>query len=104
MFETKKIGVEQVKEMLDNKEEVVLVDVRSAEEFAKGHIEGAVNVPLQKLSYEVEDVIEDKEAMIILYCESGRRAMQAALILEELAYNNVYDMGGILGWPYQVIK
>lgn len=104
MFETKKISVEQVKEMIEKDEKVVLLDVRSEEEFAEGHIDGAINIPLQKLSYEVEYEIEDKEEMIILYCRSGVRTIQAAMILEELGYTNVHDMGGIISWPYKIIK
>lgn len=104
MFDTKKIDCERVKEMLDEGEAFILLDVRSEEEFAEGHIEGAINIPLQRLAYEVEYEIEARESMIVLYCRSGVRTLQAAMILDELDYTNVYDMGGIMSWPYEIIN
>lgn len=104
MFDTTKIECKRVKEMLDECEEFILLDVRSEEEFAEGHIEGAINIPLQKLAYEVEYEIEDRDVMIVLYCRSGVRTIKAAMILNELDYTKIYDMGGILSWPYEIIR
>lgn len=102
MFTHKKVTAAEVKEMLDKGKDFVLLDVRTKEEFADGHIKGAINIPLQVLENEVTTEIEDKEAMIVLYCRSGVRTLQADCILGELGYDNVYDMGGILSWPYEI--
>lgn len=99
-----RISVEQVKADLEAGKDFVLLDVRTKEEFREGHIEGAVNVPLPYLAYQIEDEVLDKDQKIVLYCRSGVRTLTAAEILKELEYTNVYDMGGILSWPYEVVK
>ena len=99
-----KISVEQVKADLEAREDFVLLDVRTKEEFREGHIEGAVNIPLPYLAYQIEEEVSDKDQKIVLYCRSGVRTLTAAEILKELEYTNVYDMGGILSWPYDIVK
>jgi rhodanese-related sulfurtransferase len=49
-------------------------------------------------------MIPDKEAKIVVYCRSGRRSAEAAKVLKELGYKNVYDLGGINSWPYETIS
>ena len=98
-----RISVEQVREDLESGKDFVLLDVRSKDEFREGHIEGAVNIPLQVLDYEVENEIPEKDQIIVLYCRSGVRTLTAAEILKDLDYTEVYDMGGIISWPYEVV-
>lgn len=98
-----RISVEQVREDLESGKDFVLLDVRSKDEFREGHIEGAVNIPLQVLAYEVENEIPEKDQIIVLYCRSGVRTLTAAEILKDLDYTEVYDMGGIISWPYEVV-
>lgn len=98
-----KISVEQVKEDLQSGKDFVLLDVRTKEEFREGHIEGALNIPLANLAYQIEEEVTDKDQEIVLYCRSGVRTLTAAEILRELEYTKVYDMGGILSWPYEVV-
>ena len=98
-----KISVKEVKNIVDNSNfylDVLIVDVRSVEEFESGHIQGAINVPLNDIS-ENEMFLNKK---IILYCQSGRRSEKAALLLEKLGYKNILDMGGIQDWPYELVK
>lgn len=104
MEELRTISVEQVKEDLEEGREFVLLDVRTPEEYEEGHIEGAINIPLKNLSYDVENEIEDKETMIYLYCRSGVRVITAGQILQDLGYENVYNMGGIISWPYEIVR
>lgn len=103
MEELKSISVEQVKADLDEGKEFILLDVRTPEEYEAGHIEGALNIPLQKLAYDVEDEIPDKDELIYLYCRSGVRVITAGQILYDLGYENVYNMGGIISWPYEIV-
>ncbi len=99
-----KISVEQVKKDLDEGKDFILLDVRTKEEFREGHIEGAINIPVQVLAYEAENELLEKDQVIVLYCRSGVRTITAAEILKELDYTEVYDMGGILSWPYEVVN
>lgn len=98
-----RISVEQVKEDLDEGKDFILLDIRSKEEFREGHIEGAINIPLQFLAYEAENELLEKDQTIVLYCRSGVRTLTAAEILKQLDYTEVYDMGGIHSWPYEIV-
>ena len=73
----------------------VLIDVRSAEEFASGHLQGAVNIPHDRIAEEIGAVAADKTARIILYCRSGRRADTALNALKAIGYENVSNYGGL---------
>ena len=73
----------------------VLIDVRSAEEFASGHLQGAVNIPHDRIVEEIGSVAPDKSARIILYCRSGRRADTALNALKSAGYENVSNYGGL---------
>ena len=73
--------------------EHLLVDVRTPEEFASGHIAGAVNIPLQELPDRLSEIPTDKA--VVVYCRSGNRSAQASNILTSNNYTNIYDMGGI---------
>ena len=73
----------------------VLIDVRSAEEFASGHLQGAVNIPHDRIVEEIGAVAPDKSARIILYCRSGRRAETALNALKSAGYENVSNYGGL---------
>jgi rhodanese-related sulfurtransferase len=78
----------------------VLIDVRENEEFAAGHIPGAVHVPRSYLESRIEGAVPDHDAHVILYCQSGNRSAWAAHTLRELlGYEKVEHMtGGITLW------
>ena len=76
-------------------ETTVLIDVRSAEEYASGHLRGAVNIPHDRIADEIGSVAADKSARIILYCRSGRRADTALNTLKAIGYENVSNYGGL---------
>lgn len=69
-----------------------LLDVRTPDEFAEGHVPGAVNVPVQVLAERLAQVPKDRE--VVVYCESGRRAARAATLLREQGYTQVTEMQG----------
>ena len=83
---------------------ITVVDVRREDEYAEGHIEGAMLLPLDVLVSLAEDKLPDKSATILVYCRSGNRSAKAALQLAGLGYENVYDFGGMIDWPYKVTK
>ena len=79
--------------------ETTIIDVRSLEEYESGHIKGAINIPVDTIKLEkLEQVIPSKDNNIIVYCRSGNRSRQAAQILIDLGYTNIYDLGGISNW------
>lgn len=94
----------EAKERLDSKEDLILLDVRTKEEYEAGHIEGSILIPVDIIEAEAEGILQDKEKPIIVYCRSGKRSMAAANILVKLGYENVYNLGGINDWPYETIS
>ena len=74
----------------------LLIDVRTPEEFASGHIEGAVNIPVEEMAGRLDEIPGDTP--IVVYCRSGNRSATAARILTEAGYAPVYDLGGIQDW------
>lgn len=99
-----KITAEEGKTMLDENQEIILLDVRTASEYNEGHIENALLLPLDQIESKASETIPDKDAVYIIYCRSGNRSNQAANLLKDLGYTNLYDMGGIIDWPYAVVK
>ena len=77
----------------------LLLDVRTPEEFASGHIAGAVNISLQSLPQRLETLPKDQP--IVLYCRSGNRSNQAAQIMARAGFTQLYDLGGIIDWRAQ---
>lgn len=79
------------------------VDVREASEYATGHIPNAILLPLGSIRRKAAAVLPDKQAAYIVYCRSGRRSAIAMRELKALGYQNLYDLGGILDWPYKTV-
>jgi rhodanese-related sulfurtransferase len=98
------INAEVAMEMIASGDEFILVDVRTQEEYDEGHIEGALLLPLDQLETLSEEQLTDKDATILVYCRSGSRSAQASKILVDLGYQNVYDFGGIIDWPGEIVK
>lgn len=82
--------------------EIIIVDVRTKEEFQSGHIQGAIHCNLETLSKEAPKVLKDKNAHYFVYCQSGYRSSQAEMQLNMMGYNNVDNLGGIMSWPYDL--
>ena len=80
----------------------VAVDVREPDEFAVGHIPGAKLLPLGSVRARAAEVLPEKDAPWLIYCRTGRRSADAVQKLESLGYTNLYDLGGILSWPYEI--
>lgn len=97
----KKISVEEAKEIIDS-EDVIILDVRTPEEYNSGHIENSVLLPVTEIPEKAVEFLPDKEAKILVYCRSGNRSETAAKDLINMGYTNVYDFGGINSWPYEI--
>lgn len=85
----------------------LILDVRTPQEFSKGHIEGAINIPHTELSGRLSEITEDKSDEIVVHCRSGVRAGIAEKILTSAGYNQLKDLEGhilkwhALGYPLQ---
>ena len=90
-------GVQEYK----NAAGAVLLDVRSPQEYREGHIPGSQNVPLQQLD-KVEEVTENKDTVLYVYCHSGARSRQAVSLLNHMGYTNVHNIGGIAAYSGKV--
>lgn len=87
----------------ENAPGAVLLDVRTPEEYAGGHIKGSRNLPLQNI-VNVEDVLEDKSVPVYLYCQSGARSRRAAAFMEKIGYTDVHNIGGLAGYQGELEK
>lgn len=103
--ERKMISYEDVNAIIENYENlenVYIIDVREEDEFESGHLINSYNIPLSRLD-DIENENISKDSKIIIYCRSGNRSKTAQERLNSLGYTNVYDMGGIVNWPYDVV-
>ena len=81
----------------------ILLDVRTPEEYSQGHIKGSRNLPLQEIT-KAEEILEDKDAPVYLYCQSGARSRRAAGFLEKIGYRDVHNIGGLAGYKGELEK
>lgn len=106
--EVKEAGYTQIpqdlaKEMMRADDSLVVVDVRTQEEFDGGHIPGAICVPNESIVDAQPEELPDLEQTILVYCRSGRRSKEAAQKLADMGYTNVYEFGGIIDWTGEVV-
>jgi len=99
-----KITYEEAKQIMNDGEAFILIDVRTEEEFKTNRIEGAVLIPNYEIKERASVELPDKDARILIYCRSGRRSAQAAKDLINMDYTNVFDFGGIIDWPYGTVS
>src|SRR5512145_733473 len=88
------LSVQAAYDQMAKTEGEFFVDVRTPEEWATGHAEGATLIPLQEFSTRAPNELSDKEAKIYLICRSGNRSGQAAQILLDMGYTHVYNIDG----------
>ena len=98
------ITPEEAKKIMDSDEEHIILDTREQDEFDEGHIPGATLIPYTEIENKAEEMLPDKDKLILVYCRSGRRSKIAAESLAKLGYTNVKEFGGIIDWPYEVEK
>lgn len=84
------------------KEDIYLLDVRSKEEYEEGHIPHAHLIPVTLLSSQLPPIA--KQQPIFVYCRSGQRANNAKRILQDAGYEAVFNIGGVISWPYELTK
>ncbi len=95
--EYQQISQEEAKKLMST-EECIILDVRTAAEFGEKHIVGAINIDHEEISEKAESMLPDKNALILVYCRTGRRSKIAAQTLADMGYTNVKEFGGIEDW------
>lgn len=100
----RQISMDEAIEAMATEEDYIILDVRTAEEFAEKHIPGAVCVPNETISSSDIPELPDKEQLILVYCRSGNRSRQAAQKLADMGYTNVAEFGGIIDWPGETVS
>lgn len=100
--EPKHIKQDEAQAMIASSPDVIILDVRTPEEYEKKHIPGALLLPIDDLRADDFSKLPDKNSMILVYCWTGRRAEDAAKILVEHGYKHVYEFGGLVDWTGEV--
>ena len=100
----KQITMSEAVKMMETEKNYIILDVRRADEFAEGHIPGAINVANEDIGTEKIPELPDKSQMILVYCRSGRRSKEASEKLVKLGYTNIVEFGGILDWKGEIEK
>jgi len=99
----RQISQQDAQAMMQSESGYVIVDVRRADEFASGHIPGAINIPNESIDKTQPAELPDLDQLIMVYCRSGRRSKQAAEKLADMGYTNIVEFGGINTWPGEVV-
>ena len=98
------IPQDEAKRIMDEESDYIIVDAREQSEYDEGHIKGAIVIPYTEIEQKAEEMLPDKEQLILVYCRSGRRSKIAAQSLANMGYTNVKEFGGIIDWQYEIVK
>ena len=99
----RQVTTEEAVNIMQTEENYVILDVRTAQEFASGHIPGAALLPNETIGTEDIPPLPDKDQLILVYCRSGNRSKQAAEKLAQLGYTNIVEFGGINSWTGEIV-
>ena len=102
--EYRRITADEAQVLMQQTQDYLILDVRSPEEFAQGHIPHAINIPMDRFGEAPPKELPDKAQKIFVYCRSGARSQQAAQKLADMGYTNIVEMGGINNWHGDVVK
>lgn len=103
MQKYKTISSIDAKKIIDT-EDVFILDVRTYEEYDESHIYNSILVPVDDIEIKIETIIPNKSKKILIYCRSGKRSKIAAEKMINLGYKNVFDFGGIIDWPFEIVQ
>ena len=99
----RQITMDEAVDMMAQESDYIILDVRRPDEFAAGHIPGAINVANESIGTDDVPELPDKNQLIMVYCRSGRRSKEAAEKLVKLGYTNIVEFGGILDWKGEIV-
>ena len=96
------ITAQEAKQIMDSDDGYIILDTRTQAEYDEGHIPGAIVISHDEIEEKAEQLLPDKDQLLLVYCRSGRRSKLAAEALVKLGYTNIKEFGGIIDWPYEV--
>ena len=99
----RQITMDEAVSMMAEESGYIILDVRRPDEFAAGHIPGAINVPNEIIGTSEIPELPDKDQLIMVYCRSGRRSKEASEKLVKLGYTNIVEFGGINDWKGDIV-
>ena len=100
----RQISMDEAVKMMRDEKNYIILDVRRPDEYAEGHIPGAINVPNEEIGTAEIAELPDKLQLILVYCRSGRRSKEASEKLVKLGYTNIVEFGGILEYKGEIEK
>ena len=100
----RQITMVEAVELMEKEENYLILDVRTQQEYAAGHIPGAIVIPNETIGTEEIAQLPDKDQLIMVYCRSGNRSKQASDKLVKLGYTNIVEFGGINSWPGETVS
>ncbi len=100
----RQISMDEAVTMMRDEKNYIILDVRRPDEYAQGHIPGAINVPNEEIGTAEIAALPDKSQLILVYCRSGKRSKEASEKLVGLGYTNIVEFGGILDWKGEIEK
>ena len=100
--EYRQISSAEAQKLMESESNYIILDVRRADEYANGHIPGAINVANETIVDKEPEELPDKEQLILVYCRSGNRSKQAAAKLANMGYTNIVEFGGINEWAGEI--
>ena len=100
----RQISMDEAVKMMKDEKNYIILDVRRPDEYAEGHIPGAINVPNEEIGTAEIAKLPNKSQLILVYCRSGRRSKEAAAKLVNLGYTNIVEFGGILDYKGEIEK
>ena len=98
-----RISQEEARDMMEKDDGHIVVDVRRKDEYASGHIPGAICIPNETIYKDQPEELPDLDQVILVYCRSGNRSKRAARMLYEMGYTQVYEFGGIIDWTGDIV-
>ncbi len=99
----RQISMTEAQSLMETEKNYVILDVRTPEEFAQGHIPGAINIANEQIGREKRPELPDENQLILVYCRSGNRSKQAAGKLAQAGYTNIIEFGGIRDWLGEIV-
>lgn len=102
--EYKQVSSDEAARLMAESKGYVILDVRTAEEYRSGHIDGAICIPNETIGKDMPEELPDKNQRIFVYCRSGNRSRQAASKLAALGYTDIIEFGGINSWKGKIVK
>ena len=97
------ISQEEARQAWAEDASAIILDVRRQDEYAEGHIPGAICIPNESIGTEPPAELPDLKQPIYVYCRSGKRSKEAAQKLADMGYVNVFEFGGILEWTGEIV-